>query len=684
MALTVSGYTQRNNCDAVGNWSAGATESDLYAEGAGSLKVKVSQTTSSVIDYDFGSDQNFSGLHMGIFLFVAGTFNTKSAGGVTLIARDNSGNYKRWYVGGSDVYYLGRNGFQLFTIDLENTNPDESSGTLSASAIRYLGFRVDVTSKAIKENVFWDNLFTFSALTVTTTSTEEMTISDLKDWANTNENALFVEAGENFYLARTGVILGSTTAGLHIDFKTTGETLQFENRTVGDGGTAISSSLYQWKLQGNSTGTIQYETGSKSGTSGIQGLRIIDTTGTAEVDFNDSNIDTLKIYGGTFAGVNTIDFPSLTGANYECLTTVFEDHGVITPRTFKIEGSWYSINATSWAFAFASLTHNIKDGTIINPTSGGWDISTTGSIAANNVKIVGTDGSTNYDVRNSNNSSNEDSNANGGSTYNLNDTNKGFGQSFTGGGNVLTNVVLSLKKTNTPTGNAYAKIYAHSGTYGSSSVPTGTALATSEALDVSTLGGTFADVKFDFLGASNQITLSNGVNYVVTIEYANGTSSNTVDVEYDASNNHGGNSSTYTTSWSANGSTDLEFYVRVGGLVIVNLTNGASMQYETNTGSPAGVTDFVASVNVTLTNVVSGSSFYMWATAAPLGNGTAILGPLSITTDPYVQAVPYTSDQPMKFNIAYASTPGSEKEPIQITGTITSDGYTRRIDQIDD
>ena len=45
------------------------------------------------------------------------------------------------------------------------------------------------------------------------------------------------------------------------------------------------------------------------------------------------------------------------------------------------------------------------------------------------------------------------------------------GQSFTGDGGVLNNCKFYIKKTGSPTGNAYAKIYAHSGTFGISSIP---------------------------------------------------------------------------------------------------------------------------------------------------------------------------------------------------------------------
>src|SRR5690348_15362400 len=82
------------------------------------------------------------------------------------------------------------------------------------------------------------------------------------------------------------------------------------------------------------------------------------------------------------------------------------------------------------------------------------------------------------------------------------------GQSFVGDGSVLSFIYALLSKTGVPTGNVVACIYAHSGTYGTSSVPTGSPLATSDPLDVSTLTTTRTIKPLVFSGA-NKITLIN-------------------------------------------------------------------------------------------------------------------------------------------------------------------------------
>ena len=68
-------------------------------------------------------------------------------------------------------------------------------------------------------------------------------------------------------------------------------------------------------------------------------------------------------------------------------------------------------------------------------------------------------------------------------------TDEGVGQSFTGDGGILTTAKFFLSRVGSPTGNMTAKIYAHTGTYGTSSELTGSALATSGTVDVTTIKG---------------------------------------------------------------------------------------------------------------------------------------------------------------------------------------------------
>src|SRR4051794_23390494 len=79
-----------------------------------------------------------------------------------------------------------------------------------------------------------------------------------------------------------------------------------------------------------------------------------------------------------------------------------------------------------------------------------------------------------------------------------------LGQSFTGTGLAIGSAQWYMRKSGSPSGNLVAKIYAHSGTYGTNSLPTGVALATSDVVNSTTLPTSFTLVTFTFSGA-NQI-----------------------------------------------------------------------------------------------------------------------------------------------------------------------------------
>jgi hypothetical protein len=148
-----------------------------------------------------------------------------------------------------------------------------------------------------------------------------------------------------------------------------------------------------------------------------------------------------------------------------------------------------------------------------------------------------------------------------------------------------------------PTGNATAVLYAHSGTFGTSSVPTGAALATSKSFDVSQLETTnYALIDFEF---DDQFALVAATNYVIAIEYTGGDVSNYVDVGGDSSApSHGGNESALNGSWAAASGIDLCFYVYRGGEVILNISGGGDTPSYRNSASIPGVTIVNAAVTV--------------------------------------------------------------------------------------
>lgn len=138
----------------------------------------------------------------------------------------------------------------------------------------------------------------------------------------------------------------------------------------------------------------------------------------------------------------------------------------------------------------------------------------------------------------------------------------GIGQSFTASfsGN-LTSVDFCGAKFGSPTGNVTAELYTHSGTYGTSSVGTGAALATSDTIDVSTLSTSASTITFTFSGG-NQYALVSGTRYVIAFRYTGGALGTSVKIQFDSSSpGHGGNGSQYFGSWAAQSGWDVIFSV---------------------------------------------------------------------------------------------------------------------------
>lgn len=135
--------------------------------------------------------------------------------------------------------------------------------------------------------------------------------------------------------------------------------------------------------------------------------------------------------------------------------------------------------------------------------------------------------------------------------------------SFTGNGLNLDSVQLYIKKVGSPVGKITCYLYEHTGTFGTSSLPTGSALDTSIEIDVSTLGADYALVEFS--GFSGY-TLVNGTKYCIVLavtSYTSMDSDNRPCLGCDSSSpSHGGNMGYYNNSaWTIFNTRDVCFYV---------------------------------------------------------------------------------------------------------------------------
>ena len=152
------------------------------------------------------------------------------------------------------------------------------------------------------------------------------------------------------------------------------------------------------------------------------------------------------------------------------------------------------------------------------------------------------------------------------------DTTFTIGQSFTGVATKITSCVFVVKKTSgTLTGNAVAKLYAHSGTYGTDSIPTGSALATSDTVAASTFSDTGDGVHTFTFSEDEQYEMSASTKYCIALEYLNADGSNYISIYGggDGTDHNGNPFYGDTGDFNSDNSYDLEFWVYGEGGVVV-------------------------------------------------------------------------------------------------------------------
>lgn len=148
-----------------------------------------------------------------------------------------------------------------------------------------------------------------------------------------------------------------------------------------------------------------------------------------------------------------------------------------------------------------------------------------------------------------------ESNSNINSNFQVYTSRPYVGQSFTTPNDGVTYILDSCKFYlanigGLTTGSVYAVLYAHSGTYGSRGLPTGSALATSDGIAITDIAGSLGLITFTFSGA-NRITLSQNTHYCIEVNYTSGDGSSTyLEIGVDSSSpTASGNANYYQGSW---------------------------------------------------------------------------------------------------------------------------------------
>ena len=579
MALTVTpNLIDISLCEAVDTWSDGALNDLFNIEGTNCLGLKVSAIQSALITYTPGAALDFSsGEHMYFWTLVTGAITTKALGGIQIYFETDSSNYSYYNVGGNENY---NGGWRCWVVSPAVTR-SSGLGTLTLSNITKIGVRFYTTTTSLGNNAncFWDAVRYGTGLTLTSGATDLVGLEDIITAENADKYWGVLQRYEGVYFQQGKLIFGDSSGTDNIDFLEKSKTWVMADPEFG------GVNLNAIEIVGNATGSSNFVLGEKSGDRGISGCTLV-SPGTIAFDFTatNANISKLQIYGCNFINADAIDLPAYdsgTPTNREVLSTGFEGCGVFTVSTCVVKYC-NIVNSDDNGFTLGSVSHNVSDVNIINPTNNGVEITVAGSFDFTTIIFSGTTSIGPYDIENAVVPSTSDSYSEANQDQDQevgDDTTNAVGQSFDGDGNVLSGVVLWLKAVASPIGNAVVKIYAHSGTYGTDGVPTGSALATSNVVDVSGIGGVYELVHFEF---EDEYTLVSGTKYFAVLEY-NGTATDYLHWGRDGSApTHGGNVARYTTVWAYDASVDLCFYVYTSGIITINALTNANPQFDSN------------------------------------------------------------------------------------------------------
>jgi len=138
------------------------------------------------------------------------------------------------------------------------------------------------------------------------------------------------------------------------------------------------------------------------------------------------------------------------------------------------------------------------------------------------------------------------------------------GQSFQTGATAyyLTKAVFYLRKTSSPDGKLVARLYEVSGIHGSTAIPTGSPLAESDEVEMSSIGTSIALVDFTFSGSQKYLMETNHTYCIVVIMKSANPEYIWVGVDNSAPVEHDGNHCDYDyEAWNYLMLYDTIFYV---------------------------------------------------------------------------------------------------------------------------
>jgi hypothetical protein len=593
-------------CEATTGWTAqggsNTLNPDVFIQGANCIHNYNAGGAARGADYDFGGVGG-SGLLQNKAIYCWFSFSNKNnipvkgSTGLRLRLTDTSANYSEWDLAGSDT--LPHGGWLAYMVHLGVTPSRSSATPCNLAAVRYVGWRAGGTVLG-KTYIYFDAFRYGTGLQIYAgTSGAPATLADL--YAAEQSNAYGVlDRVFGVYFVQGKLTIGSATAGQATYFKDEAQVVVFKNAMA-------LASFYDVLGQGNATGTTEIYFGSEAAGSGISGLTIrtesSSQTSKPTLTLSDTNITKFGMLGCVFVDLATITLQAYN-ADKKMLNCTIQQCAKMIPSTCTVTSCNF-VSADATALQLASASHNVSKCQFINCPKA-TEVTVVGEFTFSGMLFTGNV----LDIENIVSATPMDVWTAGGSYTSIKNNvqlaNSSVGQTFTGNGGVLANARFKVDRNTATAGTVRAKVYAHSGRWGTDGVPTGDPIATSNTINLmSLISGSFNWVEFIFPTGT---TLENGTHYVLTFEFLDIPIGTEVWVMQDGTGTHGGNRVVYMEGggWAGWSTIDTPFAIAdESGKATINCSNGSNPSSALDPNY--GCTRIVNTVTLTLTGLIAGS-----------------------------------------------------------------------------
>lgn len=323
-AESLTGWTQIGGADSL--------EPDYFAQGSNciSLVYTGAAQRGSCFDIGAGNVLNFTTTHVGKLIYiwmrsaVPGLIGTRASGGLKIIVGSGAtapavagGVWSGWYVDGSDTIQ-GTDAWKCYVIDPTLPPSETVGGGVDLTAARWFGGTMTTTG-SVKGQPFGIDQISYGLGELRCHGTNTTIGSGFKemvdsDFGNINNRYGITTEKEGIIYAQGKFVIGDGISTNATDFTSSNEIIVWERKTYYDGTREVSCvkdlnpntglAYFGVDFRGNGTGDTAVTFGSKVGTgdtaSGRSGPTFIGSRVKTIFDFDDGNVEAVKIYGTTF------------------------------------------------------------------------------------------------------------------------------------------------------------------------------------------------------------------------------------------------------------------------------------------------------------------------------------------------------------------------------------------------